>query len=90
MDNGAAFGKIIDITTNIQEYRVPLKDLKAVKMVTMARPYPSFLPYYFSHSYDDNFHLANTESIQFSIGPGMTDEELKEEHGIGIRYVRLE
>lgn len=90
MANGAAFGKIIDINAKIQEYRIPLKELKPVKTVTMPRPYPSFLPYYFNHSYDGNFKLENIESIQFSIGPGMSDEELKQEHGIGIRYVRLE
>ncbi len=90
MDNGAAFGKVIELNTKIQEYRIPLGDLKAVRTVTMPRPYPSFLPYYFSHSYKGTFRLENTESIQFSIGPGLKEEKLEEEHGIGIISVRLE
>ncbi|MDT0676552.1 cellulase family glycosylhydrolase [Autumnicola musiva] len=90
MDNGAAFGKIIKLTPEIEEYRVSLEELQPVKTVTLPRPYPSFLPYYFDHNYKGEFNLKNTESLQFSIGPGMEGEELKQAHALGIINIKLQ
>lgn len=67
-----------------------LADLKPVKTVTLPRPYPSFLQYYFEHNNNSEFDINKVESIQFSIGPEIPDTDLENEHGIGIINVRLE
>ncbi|MCB7480728.1 cellulase family glycosylhydrolase [Christiangramia sediminis] len=90
MDNGASFGKLIQLTGEIKEIEILLKDLKPVKTVTLPRPYPGFLPYYFDHSYSGDLKIEDVESIQFSIGPDIEQKKLQKPHAIGIRNVILE
>ncbi|WP_049792105.1 hypothetical protein [Christiangramia forsetii] len=90
MDNGASFGKMIQLTNEIQDIEINIEDLKPVKTVTLPRPYPGFLPYYFDHSYSGKLKMENVESIQFSIGPGIEKDKLQKPHSVGIRSVRLE
>lgn len=90
MNNGASFGKTIELTNKIQDIEIRLKDLHPVKTVTLPRPYPGFLPYYFDHSYIGGLKVEDVESLQFSIGPDMAKEDLQKPHAIGIRSVRLE
>lgn len=90
MKNGAAFGKIIDLDPNLKDIRIRLDELKPVKTVTLPRPYPSFLPYYFQHNNPAVFDLTEVEALQFSIGPGNDPEKLQQPHEIGIVKVRLQ
>ncbi len=90
MNNGAAFGKIVELEPEVQEIEIDLSELTPVKTVTLPRPYPGFLPYYFDHDYSGDFKLEEVESIQFSIGPGIETEYLQKPHKIGIRSVSLE
>ena len=90
MKNGAAFGKVIELTPKVQEIEIDLVDLKPVKTVTLPRPYPGFLPYYFDHSYKGDLKIEDVEAIQFSIGPGIEDEKLQKPQGVGIRSVRIQ
>lgn len=88
--NGFSFGRIIEVTPENEEYTIELSQLKPVKTVILPRPYPGFLPYYFEHNNQDVFNLENTESIQFSIGPGLGKEALIQKHEIGLTSARLE
>lgn len=90
MKDGSAFGGIIDINPELDEYVLPLKDLKMVKTVTLPRPYPSFLPYYLDHNLNSDFNISAVESLQFSIGPGISKDEINSKHGISIISVKLE
>ncbi|MDR5590686.1 cellulase family glycosylhydrolase [Christiangramia sp. SM2212] len=90
MNNGVSFGKTIDLTTDVREIEIDLSELKPVKTVTLPRPYPGFLPYYFDHSFSGELQLENMESIQFSIGPGLKEENYQKPHSIGIRQVTIE
>jgi len=88
--NGPAFGKIIEISPKNGEYIIDLSELKPLKTVTLPRPYPGFLPYYFEHNNQQIFNLENVESIQISIGPGLEKEALTQKHEIGLSSIRLE
>jgi hypothetical protein len=90
MKNGTAFGKIVELKPEVQEIEIDLSELTPVETVTLPRPYPGFLPYYFKHNYSGDFKIEEVESIQFSIGPGIERENLQKPHKIGIRSVRLE
>lgn len=89
MDNGASFGKTIEVKPEMGEYTIDLSELVAVKTVTLPRPYPGFLPYYFEHNNKDAFDVSRIENLQISIGPGLSESELKQSHGLAIRSVRL-
>jgi hypothetical protein len=90
MDNGAAYGNTIVIGKEVNEYKISLSSLKPVKTVTLPRPFPVFLPYYFNHTISSGFDINKIESIQFSIGPGIPENELNDRHGIAIESVKLE
>jgi hypothetical protein len=90
MDNGRSFGKVIELQPEIQEYEIALSELQPVKTVTLPRPYPSFLPLYMEHNIQEEFDLKDAESLQFSIGPELSENEQQEQHGMGIVSVRLE
>ena len=90
MENGAAFGKVIEIGTETKEYKLSIKDLEPVKTVTLPRPYPSFLPYFLEHNLNVGFDINKIESMQFSIGPEISKSELEEKHGISIIRLDLE
>lgn len=89
MDNGMSFGGMVEISDKTDIYSIELSSLKPVKTVTLPRPYPSFLPYYFDHELSDSFDINRVESIQFSIGPGLNDKEQKQAHGLGLIAVDL-
>ncbi len=90
MKNGAAFGKVIELSDEIKEIEIDLRDFRSVRTVTLPRPYPGFLPYYFDHSYKGKLKLEDIEAIQFSIGPGIEEMQLQQPHGVGIRSVRIQ
>jgi hypothetical protein len=90
MKDGSAFGGVVSLPQEFGEVELPLSDLKKVKQVTLPRPYPTFLQYFYEGSAASKFNPADIESVQFSIGPGLTVEELEREQGVGIESVRLE
>ena len=90
LDDGSSYGATLNLETTTKDYKLKLSELKPVKTVTLPRPYPSFLPYYLEHDIKANFDINRIESIQFSIGPGIPENDLENPHGIGIINVRLE
>jgi hypothetical protein len=88
--NGDAFGGVINVNKESQDYSVSMADLRQVKLVSLPRPYPTFLSYYVEDEPSAKFDLNDLEGFQISIGPGMSEDELKEGHGIAIESIRLE
>jgi hypothetical protein len=89
LNDGSSYGKIIDIGTELKEYTININDLEPVKTVTLPRPWPSFLPYYLEHNITSKFDIVKVESLQFSIGPGISKNELEDKHGVGIIRVDI-
>jgi hypothetical protein len=88
--NGDAFGGIVTVNSESRDYSVSMEDLRQVKLVSLPRPYPTFLSYYVENEPSAKFDLNDLEGFQISIGPGMTEDELKVGHGIAIESIRLE
>jgi hypothetical protein len=88
---GRSFGSIITLDGSSKEYSIDINDLRQVRTVILPRPYPTFLPYFFEGRKDDSaIDLNEIESIQFSIGPGLSEPEAKEPQAMAIESVRLE
>lgn len=90
MDDGSSFGNVIEIGAETKDYILNLSELKPVKTVTLPRPYPSFLPYYFENNNNSKFDVNRVESIQFSIGPEVPKQQQNDAHGVEIIKVKLE
>ena len=90
MSDGSSYGKTIELGKEMQEYEISLTELQQVKTIPMPRPYPTFLPYYFSNNKNTGFDITKIEGVNFSIGPGISKDELEKKHGIGVVSLRLE
>jgi hypothetical protein len=86
--NGSAYGGTVTVGTDMKDYTLNLGDLASVKLVTLPRPYPTFLPYYFESS--STTRSGKIEALQLSIGPGIPEAELDQQHGIAIESIRIE
>jgi hypothetical protein len=87
---GTVFGGTIVVDTVSRDYSLPVSDFKKVKLVSLPRPYPTFLPYFFDDRSDAAFDIRDAETIQISIGPGIDEQEFQMKHGLSIESVRLE
>ncbi|MEZ4884133.1 MAG: membrane or secreted protein [Chitinophagales bacterium] len=89
--DGRAYGKVVELGTTLQEYEIPIAALKEVKTITMPRPYPTFLPYYFEAdaTTQHQLNMADIEGIQISIGPDIEENQRMKAHGVGIVGVML-
>ena len=88
--NGLAYGGVVKIDSNTGDYSLLLAELKNVKLVTLPRPYPTFLAYFFEGGHPDKLNLNDIETLQISIGPGIPESELSNSHSVAIESVRLE
>ncbi len=88
-NNGLSFGKIIELSSETQEYSIKISELEPVKTVTLPRPYPSFLPYYLAHTKGEGLHLENVEALQLSVGPGLDKNEQIQSHSFAIESIRF-
>jgi hypothetical protein len=90
MRDGSAYGGTVTVNTATGDYSVLLSDLKPVSLVTLPRPYPSFLPYYFTPSAVSKFAVEQAEVLQISVGPGIMGAALEDAHTVVIESIRLE
>lgn len=87
--DGSAYGKVIELSTEMKEYEIPVAALVKVKTVPMPRPYPTFLPYYFFNTQEQPLKLEDIEGVQISIGPGLPEVKLMTPHSVGLVCVWL-
>lgn len=88
--SGAAYGGFVELRTSTGDYSLDLTNLKEVRMVTLPRPYPTYLPYHFTPSKPITFNIEDAETIQISVGPGLTEAELEQKQEFQIESIRLE
>lgn len=85
------YGGMLQMNSDDMDYRIQLSDLSETKLVTLPRPYPGFLPYYFEKNRNtSNLDLSRIESLQISVGPGMTEDEMNQNYFLQIESIRLE
>ena len=90
MKDGSTYGGVVRLEPEAGEYVLSLDELEKGKLVSLPRPYPDFLPYYFENKTAAKLDMSEVESLQFSIGPGIPANELEEAQGIAIESVWLE
>ena len=88
--DGNSYGSIIEVDTILKEYALSLVDLNLVPTVTMPRPYPTFLPYFFTSKQEKAFEIEDIEGIQISLGPGLDGERLNSTFHLGMVHLFLE
>ncbi len=90
-DDGRAFGQVIKLSPEMREYQLPIDALKPVPLVTLPRPYPTFLPYFFQPAaHDGALRLEALDAVQFSIGPGLPPAQKGKGHALSLVSLRLQ
>jgi hypothetical protein len=74
---GNAFGASVIVDSKKGQYVVNLSDLKPVQLVSLPRPFPSFLPYYVTPKGTRALDMLSIESLQLSVGDGVQDGPFK-------------
>jgi hypothetical protein len=87
---GATYGGIVELGTAAGDYELKLSELTEVRMVTLPRPYPTFLPYYFTPGDKIPFNIEDAETIQVSVGPGLSKPALQQKQEFQIESIRIE
>jgi hypothetical protein len=87
---GEAFGALISLSEQSADHAISLSDLKPVQLVSLPRPYPTFLPYFTGPATTNRFDMNDVEGLQISIGPGLDQDEAKATHAITIESISLE
>jgi hypothetical protein len=90
MRDGSSYGGTLMLEPGQNDYSLSLSDFKPVKAVTLPRPYPTFLPYFFERAGQAAFDITKVETLQISIGPGLSREAQQQANGFVLRTVRLE
>jgi hypothetical protein len=86
---GGAFGAVVPLNVQSGDYEIKLAELKQVQLVTLPRPYPTFLPYFFKPGTSaSTFSLADAETLQVSVGPGLGS--IAGPYKFAIESIRLE
>jgi len=87
---GNAYGHTIMLEPEKEYYEININQLQPVPLVTLPRPYPTFLPYFFSGSgLAQEWSLADIEAVQWSLGPGIALDQQNQQQGLGISYILL-
>jgi hypothetical protein len=60
-----------------------------VKTVLLPLQIPNFLAYWDESRYISLFDISQAESIQISIGPGISEDQFNEKHGVAIESIEL-
>lgn len=87
---GEAYGAIVTLGRESKDYFIPIASLSPVPLVTLPRPYPTFLPYYFDGGPGAELKMSEVETLQLSIGPGLSSDQLQSAVTVAIESVRLE
>jgi hypothetical protein len=88
--SGSTYGGIVELGTSPGDYVLNLSELKSVRMVTLPRPYPTFLSYFFTPGDVLPFNIEEAETIQISVGPGLSGAELQQKQEFQIESIRIE
>ena len=89
LKDGSTYGAVLEIQPTEKEHELPLNQLKPVKLALLPRPYPGFQPYFFEHPSPSSFDINQVESLQISLGPGISNPDVIESHGVFIKGVWL-
>ena len=89
LKNGQVFGKVIELTPEMKDYSISYDSLQQVAQVLLPRPYPPFQAYSFEGLEKSDFDISELEALQISIGPELSNSELKEYQEVRIQKIIL-
>ncbi len=87
--DAAAYAANTILTTSFQDMEIPISSLQKDSMLLLPRPYPGFMPLWFTASDSAPFSLADAEKLQITIGADVLPADFKKPYSMEIEAVWL-
>ena len=90
--DGSAWGTVLKLTDEWQDFEVRVADLRPVPLALLPRPYPQFLPYLLEVATGrEGPRVTELDGVQFSVSAGLFGgDESEGAHGFQVERVVLE
>ncbi len=88
--DGAAYGARVTVPPKFGAVSIPLSALTPVRTPNIPHGYPVFIPYWSEVPTNAPLALDRVEAVLVSIGPGISAEERRNEHGVRVERLWLE
>jgi len=88
--DGFAYGGIVEVGPTMGDHAIAVADLRQVRSPNIPHGYPAFIPFWSEITQEVPLDLNRVESVLVSIGPGMSDAERSQSHGVEIERIWLE
>jgi hypothetical protein len=88
--DASAFAAAVTLTSEFQDFEIPLQKLQKVPFMLLPRPYPGFHPFWFESGSKSAFNLSQVEKLELSAGHGIKPADWSTPVGFEVESVRLE
>ncbi|TDH19967.1 membrane or secreted protein [Segetibacter sp. 3557_3] len=85
--DAVSFSATFTLPTTIQDITVPVSRLQADSMLLLPRPYPGFMPLWFSAASPKPFSLVDVEKLQVVLGADLQPADYLKPHSMEIESV---
>lgn len=87
--DAAAFGANFTLTSSFQDIEIPISSLQKDSMLLLPRPYPGFMPLWFTASGNQNFSITEAEKLQITLGNAVTPADYNKPYNMEVEAVWL-
>jgi hypothetical protein len=84
-----SFAANITLTSTFQDVEIPVSRLQIDSMLLLPRPYPGFMPLWFSPAGQNTFTIADIEKLQITIGSDVLPADFNKPYSMEIESVWL-
>jgi hypothetical protein len=89
-ENAAALSTTIALTNNFQDIVVPFASFAGDSSLLLPRPYPPFMPLWFTVASPATFTLSTLEKIELTIGTDIAPAAFKKPYSLEVESIWLE
>jgi hypothetical protein len=88
-ENAAALSASVTLTNSFQDIEIPFSAFIADSALLLPRPYPPFMPLWFSTASPATFTLSSLEKIEFTIGTDIAPAAFKKPYSLEVASIWL-
>jgi hypothetical protein len=81
------FSATITLPASLQDVEIPISRLQQDSMLLLPRPYPGFMPVWFSPSGRHSFSVADVEQLQIVVGTDLLPADFSKSYSMEIESV---
>lgn len=87
--DASAFAAKVILTNQFQDIEISLSSLKSDASLLLPRPYPGFMPLWFTANSLESFKLSDAEKVEFTVGSTLQQKEFNQPYSFQIESIIL-